>query len=88
MIDYDLSEIRETMLLKNCPFCGNNLNKQDPLDTLYPAFRWHNPDTEQEETVWHIVCQVNAGGCDCEVYGSSPQESIDNWNRRVEDDYH
>lgn len=83
MIEYDIDEIRDNMVLKNCPFCGHDLNSQDPKDTLYPAFWWHNPETEQEETVWHIVCQVTAGGCDCEVYGSSPQESIDNWNRRA-----
>lgn len=83
MTEYDIDDIKDNMMLKNCPFCGNDLNNQDPMDTLYPAFRWHNPETEQEETIWKIVCQQHAGGCDCEVYGSSPEDCVENWNRRV-----
>lgn len=83
MIERDINSIRDNMVLKNCPFCGHDLNTQDPMDTLYPSFVWYNPETEQEETVWNIVCHVTAGGCDCEVYGDSPQQCIENWNRRV-----
>lgn len=85
MIRKDINQIRDNMILKACPFCGHDLNNQDPMDTLYPANRWWNPETEEMEYSWHIVCQENAGGCSCEVYGRDPSDCIEKWNQRTHD---
>ena len=61
--------------LKPCPFCGNDINKQDPLDTIYPMGR--------ETNIYEIVCQQSAGGCDAMILGGSIEECIKKWNRRI-----
>lgn len=61
--------------LKPCPFCGHNLNTQDPLDTIYPV--------DREKTVYQIVCNEYSGGCDTTILGGSIVECINKWNRRI-----
>ena len=63
--------------LKPCPFCGNDLNKQDEMDTIYLAFRF------REEPLYQIVCQEHYGGCSATILGYSKEECIELWNRRV-----
>lgn len=60
--------------LKPCPFCGHQPDLDDE-DVLYPINR--------ERKLWNLTCPVPAGGCDAAVLGSSPQECIKAWNRRV-----
>lgn len=59
-------------LLNKCPDCGNDLNYQDPYDTIYPT-----------GGQMHIICQTNAGGCGKEVFGYDVQDCIDKWNKLV-----
>jgi hypothetical protein len=60
------------MNLKPCPFCGNDLNNQDPLDTVYPA--------DREDTLYQVVCQV----CSATILGESRQDAISCWNMRTD----
>ena len=66
----------ETLIEKNgpllyCPFCKNDLNTQDPLDTIYPM--------DRERIVWNIVC----GFCTATKYGGSAEHCIKSWNKRA-----
>jgi hypothetical protein len=67
-----------TKKFKLCPFCGNDLNKQDILDTVYPVAR----DQFGNYHIWRVVCQGNAGGCDASILGDSKEEAIKSWNKR------
>ena len=58
------------MILKDCPFCGNDLNTQDHMDTVYPQ--------DREMTLWQVVCQT----CSATMLGESKEEAIDSWNKR------
>ena len=58
-----------------CPFCGHDLETQDMMDTIYPVGR--------SDDLFQIVCQGNAGGCDASMLGSSPEECVRKWNKRV-----
>lgn len=60
-----------------CPFCGNDLNRQDPLDTIYPAILLAGSN------VYTIVCQEAAGGCEANILGETPEECVQKWNRRT-----
>lgn len=68
------------MTILPCPFCGNDLNKQDPIDTIYPTTK---PDHISKQ-LWKIVCQEHYGGCSATILGWSKEECIKLWNRRVE----
>lgn len=68
------------MTLLPCPFCSNDLSKQDPIDTIYPTTR---PD-EIGLQLWQIVCQEPYGGCSATILGWSKEECIELWNRRAE----
>ena len=66
----------ESLLSKNgpllpCPFCGNDLNYQDPQDTIYPI--------NQERIIWNIVCVI----CTATKLGNSISHCIKSWNKRV-----
>jgi Lar family restriction alleviation protein len=56
--------------LKSCPFCGNDLNTQDHMDTIYPR--------DREMTLWQVVCQR----CSATMLGESKEHAIDSWNQR------
>lgn len=58
-------------VLLNCPFCGYDVNKNDPLDTIYPQNR--------EMTFWQVVCC----NCSATVFGVSKKDAIKNWNMRT-----
>lgn len=61
--------------LKNCPFCGFDLNTLDDFDdNIHPI--------DRERTVWIVNCSSIAGGCDASVLGDSEQDAINNWNTR------
>lgn len=57
--------------LKHCPFCGYDVNENDPMDTVYPLNREH--------TLWNVVCQE----CTATILGVTKQHAIDLWNTRV-----
>ena len=60
------------MILKECPFCGYDLNTQDYQDTVYPSNR--------DRTLWQVVCQQ----CSATMLGESKEEAISMWNTRYE----
>lgn len=66
--------------LKNCPFCGSEMDLSDP-DCLYPAIpAEYNEETgELEFKVWRMCC---LGGCGGELLGDSMEECIRRWNIR------
>ena len=68
-------------MLLPCPFCGHDLNTQDPSDTIYPACRNLNTG----EYIYQIVCQENAGGCSATILGDSKEDCISLWNTRRPD---
>jgi hypothetical protein len=70
-----------TITLLPCPFCGHDLNNQDIMDTIYPAFP-HIDEDGVERYVYNIVCQVTAGGCDASILGSSAEDCVTKWNTR------
>lgn len=73
-------DIANTLL--PCPFCGHRVHTQDPLDTIYPV---GVTPSNRAPRMWRVVCQANAGGCDAEAYGTSPEEAAKNWNRRKQE---
>ena len=58
-------------MLLPCPFCGNNLNEQDILDTVYPANR--------ERTLYQVVCNC----CSATMLGETYDDAISKWNTRI-----
>ena len=58
-----------------CPFCGNDLNQQDPLDTIYPVNR--------EGTIWNVFCTESSGGCDASIMADTAEQAIKKWNSRT-----
>lgn len=59
--------IADYIYLRPCPFCGNDLNKQDPEDTIYPA-------TKSGE-ILQIVCGEYSGGCGATILGRTEEET-------------
>lgn len=57
-------------MLLHCPFCGNDLNEQDILDTVYPANR--------ERTLYQVVC-----ACTATMLGETYDDAISKWNTRI-----
>lgn len=80
--------------MKSCPFCGKEVDLDDP-DTLYPnGSGWkirHNGmisyhsyrEVPPEQWCYSIHCPTTAGGCGAEISGNSQQECMDKWNNRV-----
>lgn len=65
------------MKLKHCPFCGfDDLDSDDP-DIIYPM--------NIEKTLYILVCNESYGGCNASVLGTSIEECIQHWERRVID---
>jgi len=64
------------MKLKPCPFCGHDLNQQDLWhETVYPI--------DKQKTIWSVNCAEETGGCSASILGSSGDDAINNWNKRV-----
>lgn len=59
-----------TTELLPCPFCGYDVNENDPLDTVYPA--------DREMTLWQVVCN----DCSATAYGETKEDAITRWNTR------
>jgi Lar family restriction alleviation protein len=57
--------------LKPCPFCGRDIDDQDPMDTVYPMNR--------EMSLWTVVCN----DCNASIIGHSKVEAIEFWNTRA-----
>ena len=57
-----------------CPFCDNDLNRQDPQDTIYPI--------DRTGTIWNVVCTESSGGCDASIMADTPEQAIKKWNTR------
>lgn len=62
---------RDISKLLPCPFCGNDVSTQDPLDTVYPC--------DRQMTLFQTVCN----SCSATVLGETGDEAVANWNRRV-----
>jgi hypothetical protein len=65
--------------IQPCPFCGFDIGiefNKDSIDILYPVGK-------TQRTVWKMSCNTSMGGCSASVLGSTPQQAIDNWNKRV-----
>lgn len=60
--------------LWSCPFCGNELKDDEPMDVIYPRTR--------DKNVWGIHCQVGNGGCDASMLCSGIHDAVERWNRR------
>jgi hypothetical protein len=71
-------------VLKPCPFCGFQPDRNDP-DCIYPAI---SPVYDAEESqmifkVWNINCYESGGGCSAHILGSSAEDCIKKWNTRT-----
>lgn len=76
--------------MKPCPFCGKEVDLNDP-DVFYPSgvgwkynatlktrtYHSHR-DVPKEQWCWVLNCS-----CGAELYGDSEQEVKDKWNRRI-----
>lgn len=84
-------------MLKPCPFCGSEMDHEDP-DTIHPSsVGWKDwtragelvrsyvraIDVPPEQRCWEIHCVKHYGGCGVNVSGDTKHEAIDNWNRRI-----
>lgn len=80
------------MTLLNCPFCGAELDANDP-DTLHKSGSWRNYDDVGREYLstfdlradgfcYEINCPTIYGGCDATMSGDSKEEVIEKWNTR------
>jgi hypothetical protein len=64
------------MKLKPCPFCGHDLNQQDFWhESVYPQSRG--------ASIWSVNCAEETGGCSAQILGSSAEDAVKNWNKRV-----
>lgn len=62
-------------LLKPCPFCGNDLNRQDFYhDTVYPV--------GTTPRLYSINCDEGSGGCGVQILGDNVQAVVRKWNTR------
>lgn len=66
--------------LKPCPFCGFKPDIHD-YDCIYPSSRERNEDGTYRD--WHLNCYSTGGGCSASIYGGSPEECVEIWNKRV-----
>jgi hypothetical protein len=92
----DLRDEIQNVFLRECPFCGKEVYKDDIFDVIYPCgTRWREDDghrhyisandpREAMGRVWKMQCTDNHGGCGAEVTGDSLEEVIEKWNRRPE----
>lgn len=72
------------MTLLPCPFCGFQPDRNDH-DCVHPSTR---PEYDPElyilvYRVWEINCYETGGGCSANILGSSPEDVIEKWNKRV-----
>lgn len=83
-----------------CPFCGHSHPIDDLNDIIYPVGAWREvyyggvhqyvsyiPYYEREPgdgLTWAINCVECSGGCGASIYGSSKEDVIRKWNRRVD----
>lgn len=68
-------------MIKPCPFCGNDIQKQfdyDNFDTIYPVGK---------SDLYQIVCGEWYGGCSATMLGSSVEDCINKWNKRKKESY-
>lgn len=82
--------------MKPCPFCGKEVDLDDP-DTLHPnGFGWKDRngiisyhsfrDVPKEQWCYSLKCVITSGGCGAEISADSKQEAIDKWNTRMLND--
>lgn len=67
----EMAEMLSEASVSKCPHCGFTPDVSDE-DFIYP----YRPDW----TRWIAVCPTTAGGCDAEVFGSSPKDVLRRWN--------
>ena len=83
------------MLAKPCPFCGMEINPNDP-DLVYPSgIAWEDSNEgyriyhrrchqyPKENWCYNVVCNESYGGCGCTMSGDSKEEVLDKWNNRA-----
>ena len=44
----------------------------------------HSEKLPKEQWCYKIICQTHYGGCGATMYGDSKEETLENWNKRVE----
>lgn len=66
--------------VKDCPFCGHTIVKDDP-DSLYPLIK-KQQDGTLRPYAFNLVCAVPSGGCDASMMGDSEDDCLEKWNRR------
>lgn len=85
--------------MKPCPFCGNNIDIDDPdtlhktgtiwIDGLHDGRSYHHfkTDTKGLENgfCWEINCTTSSSGCGVNISADSKQEVIAKWQRRAYD---
>lgn len=69
------------MKLKNCPFCGSELEYDHP-DCIYPKGKpEYNEETDElYYPLWQITCHV--GNCGAILLGDSKEDCVKRWNVR------
>lgn len=89
-----MTDTKEKLIAKNCPFCGANVNPND-MDTLYPSgIAWvessggylHYDSAlkyPKEQWCYKIICNESYSGCGAEIHGDSKEEALEKWNKRV-----
>jgi hypothetical protein len=76
--DSELQALKSDDDLKPCPFCGYRTNQMRA--DVAPL------SSSSNGSIWHVACSVGYGGCGAYVAGTSRQEAIKSWNRRVHDE--
>lgn len=62
------------MELLPCPFCGLQINDEDPRSYIH---------FQQRNGLYQLCCLEEAGGCTASVLGRSREEVVKRWNTRV-----
>ena len=80
--------------MKPCPFCGKEVDLEDP-DTLHPTGSgwlirntgvrsYHSfREVPQEQWCYGLHCTTTSGGCGVRMDADSRTEAIEKWNNRV-----
>lgn len=80
--------------LKPCPFCGAQMDADDP-DAMHPSgIGWrenedgtrnyvNHTNAPESQQCWRINCTRNGIGCGASMHSDSKQEVIEEWNKRT-----
>lgn len=76
-----MEKLTEKLKLLPCPFC--KLDLQEVCDDVGIEDILYGSGYDHDGMRYHIVCNECYGGCGAEMFGDTPEECIEKWNKRA-----